>query len=609
MPRTARLSALLALATLAALALSCDEETPTTLVPPAPVGLITGSVYQRLHPEVPLAGATLTWGEASATSAADGSYQLDPEVAGSDSLRVTLAGFAGESRWVTLGEADQQQSFTLMPYDVTPPPAPLAFAVHSENGRFLRLVWSAPADSSDLAGYWVTKSPGDPQTLSFDISVNEWRDIAVTPGREYSYTLASVDASGNLSAALAAQATIDGLPTPLRLDFLPTADYGQIPLRWAASPDADFGAYRLYRAEGTISADSLDLLVFTSTDPEDTLFVDTAVDANAVYSYRLYDFDAAGQAASGLGLSQTLGAAQRFYGPDSQFKRLFLLPNGNRFLLSYSSGNRLLLVDDDAAVQDSLQLDATPSVLEALPDGRAWMAASVGGQPTRLMLIESDPLALIRAGEVDMVPGALAWLGGDSLVLAPVQGGAPVLVDGQSFAALDTLEFLADLAIGSRLAANPETKQLFIAETGEDLRLLRVDLSAEPALTATASLPGFTFTLQRDGLGHLLLGFASQSTILRISETDFDAVTEITLDGLPSLGRFDASGSELWARLIGSNRVRGFNLDWGASSAGAIAEFEQIESPLSLGRLAGGGRVVSLLDNYWISICDPARGD
>lgn len=609
MSRTARLSALLALAALAALALSCDEETSTEPLPEPAVGVIEGSIYQRLHPEVPLAGATLTWGEASATSAADGSYQLDPEVAGSDSLRVTLAGFAGESRWVTLGEADQQQSFTLMPYDVTPPPAPLAFAVHSENGRFLRLVWSAPADSSDLAGYWVTKSPGDPQVQRFDIAVNEWQDIAVTPEREYSYSVASMDASGNLSAPLAAAATIDGLPTALRLDFLATADYGQIPLRWAASPDADFGAYRLYRAEGTISADSLDLLVYTGAAPEDTLFVDTAVNANAVYSYRLYSYDAAGQAASGLGLSQTLGAAQRFYGPDNQYKRLLLLPEGDRFLLSYGTGGRLLLVDDTGAIQDSLLLDATPSLLEALPDGRVWTAASLSGQPTQLSLVQSDPLALLREGEVDIVPGALAWLGGDSLVLAPVQGGAPVLVDAQSFAVLDTLEFLADLAVGSRLAANPETKQLFIAETGEELRLLRVDLSAAPALTGTASLPGFAFALQRDGAGHLLLAFASQGTILRISEADLDAVASISLGSLPSLGRFDANGSELWARLIGSNRVRGFSLDWGAGTAGELDEFEQVDSPLSLGRLAVGGRVVSLLDNYWISICDPARGD
>lgn len=609
MSRSARLFALLALASLAALALSCDEKTSTEPLPELAVGLIEGRIYQRLHPEVPLAGATITWGGASATSAADGSYLLDPEAAGADSLRVTLAGFAGESRWVALGEADQQQSFTLMPFDITPPPAPLAFAVHSEGGRFLRLVWSAPADSSDLAGYWVTKSPGDPQAQRFDISANEWLDIAVTPDREYSYSLASLDAAGNLSAPLARVAAIDGLPTALRLDFLGTADYGQIPLRWAASPDADFSGYRLYRAAGTVSADSLDQLVFTSALASDTLFVDTDVSANAAYSYRLYNYDAAGQAASGLGLSQTLGAAQRFYARDNQFKRLLILPGSDRFLLGYTSIGRLQLVDDTGTAVDSLTFDAAPSLFETLPDGRVWMATSASSEPARLALIETDPLTLLREGEIDLAPGALTWLGGDSLLLAPVQGGAPIIVDGQSFAVLDTLEFLADLPFGCRFVANAETKQLFIAETQDPLRLLRVDLSGEPALADSQALPGFAFTLQRDGAGHLLLAFVSSGTLLRVAETDLAAQESIAFGGLPSLGRYSEDGSELWLRLAGSDRVRGFSLAWGANTATEIAAFDQIESPLSLGRLAVGGRVVALLDNYWISLCDPARVD
>ncbi|MBM4117134.1 hypothetical protein FJ251_05220 [bacterium] len=609
MPR--RLTALLALAALAALGLSCEDRDKGTgpLLPPPEVGLLRGSVYQRLHPEVPLAGATITWGGASATSAADGSYQLDPEEAGADSLRVNLAGFAGESRWVVLGETDQQQSFTLLPYDVTPPPAPLAFAVHSEGGRFLRLVWSAPADSSDLAGYWVTKSPGDPQAQRFDISVNEWLDIAVTPEREYSYSLASQDASGNLSAPLAATAALDALPTPLRLEFLSTADYGQIPLRWRASPDADFAAYRLYRAEGTLGADSLDLLVHTGSDPADTLFTDADVSANAVYSYRLYSYDAVGQAGSSLGLSQALGAAQRFFGADPLLKRLLLLPAGDRFLVSYATFGRLLLVDDAGAVQDSLLLDAAPTLLEALPDGRVWTAASAGGFGAQLTLVQSDPLALLREGTVDFVPGAFAWLGGDSLVLAPVQGGAPVLVDGQSFAPLDTLEFLADLALASRMTANPETKQLFIAETTGGMRLLRVDLSGAPALSETVDLPGFAVTLQRDGAGGLLLAFVSSSLLLRVAEVDLDASESIALGTLPSLGRFSEDGSEIWLRDTGSDRVRGYGLDWGAAAATQIAVFGQVDSPLAVGRLAGGGRVAALLDRYWVSLCDPARGD
>ncbi len=596
---------------LAALALmsACDEE--STVTPPEPVapGHLQGAVYQQLNPEVPLAGATLSWGGLSATSAADGSYSIAPEAVGADSLRVSLAGFAAESRWVELGEDDQQQSFALLPFDVTPPPAPLSFDIQSVGGEFLRLLWTAPADSSDLAGYWLTKSPGDPQTQRFDIAVNAWTDIAITAGREYSYTLASIDHSGNLSPALAQTAAIDAPPVGSALEFLPTGDYGQIPLRWTANREADFAAYRLYRTDGEVTADSLDLLVFTSTSAADTLFTDTAVAANAVYSYRLYCLDAAGQAASPLPLSAARGAAQRFAGIDGEERVLVFPAASDRFLLADAAGGRLLLVDGDGLAQDSLTVSASPASFAPLPDGRLWAAAASGGDQARLLLLDTDPLSLLREGLVDLRPGAIAWLGGDSLVVAPLLGGAPVLVDALNFLPLDTLDFLADLAIDSRLVADPDTKQLFVVETSGARRLFRVDLSGPPVLAESVALVGFPIAFQRDGAGNLLLAFLVSSTLLRVAEADFTQQTSIALPAIMSLGRFTADGGEWWGRPAGQRRANGYSLDWSGAVATFLNDYLQVDDPLAMGRLESGGPIVSLLDNYWVSLCDPARGD
>ena len=293
------------------LAGACSESGTNPPPPPPGPGALAGSIYQRLNPELPLEGAELSWGGASAQSGADGSYTLSPDATGSDSLRVSLDGFVGESRWVTLGEDDQQHSFTLLPYDTVPPPAPLAFGAATEDGQFLRLTWTAPADSSDLAGYWLTKSPGDPQAQRFDISVNSWLDLGVSFGRDYSYRLSSVDASGNLSAPLEVVDAVNAPPVPSFLEFLPTGDYGHVNLRWNANDEDDFAFYRLYRRDGGLSADSLNTLVYSTANAGDTLFTDTGVVANALYTYRLYTVDSAGTASTQPSQSQARGAAQR----------------------------------------------------------------------------------------------------------------------------------------------------------------------------------------------------------------------------------------------------------------------------------------------------------
>ncbi|MCP5070852.1 MAG: hypothetical protein GY946_30165, partial [bacterium] len=78
------------------------EESQTIQPPVVPVGEIDGAIYQRLFPEVPVAGAEVAWGEASSTSGVEGDYHLAPTTAGAGSLRVTHPDFGSESRWIML---------------------------------------------------------------------------------------------------------------------------------------------------------------------------------------------------------------------------------------------------------------------------------------------------------------------------------------------------------------------------------------------------------------------------------------------------------------------------------------------------------------------------
>lgn len=592
------------------LAGACSESGTNPPPPPPGPGALAGSIYQRLNPELPLEGAELSWGGASAQSGADGSYTLSPDATGSDSLRVSLDGFVGESRWVTLGEDDQQHSFTLLPYDTVPPPAPLAFGAATEDGQFLRLTWTAPADSSDLAGYWLTKSPGDPQAQRFDISVNSWLDLGVSFGRDYSYRLSSVDASGNLSAPLEVVDAVNAPPVPSFLEFLPTGDYGHVNLRWNANDEDDFAFYRLYRRDGGLSADSLNTLVYSTANAGDTLFTDTGVVANALYTYRLYTVDSAGTASTQPSQSQARGAAQRFYGEDFTSKTLLSLPGTDHLLLSHLQSGRVLELDADAAVQGELAVPAPLSLLVPTTGGRVWGVAPGGqSQDATLVLLDTAPLAQLRQGTLAATPGALAWLGGDSLVLAPAVGGAPLLVDGLTFTVLDTLQVLGDLASGARLAADPDGRQLFAAETQGQRRLLRVDLSGPPVVEDSTSLEGFTIAFQRDGAGHLLLAALAETSVLRVDETDFGQ-TE-TLDVTDPLLKcsFSGDGTECWIRPSVQARMDGYALDWTGGTATSFAQYQLIDEVDAIQRLHTGSRVAALMVSYWVSVCDVSRSD
>lgn len=590
------------------LAAACDDSTPTLIEGTPPPGDIEGGVYQRLFPEVPVAGAEVAWGGSNALSDADGNYALSPAATGAESLRVSHPDYFVETRWIELGQDDQQLNFTLLPFDTLPPPAPQTLIATSSEGSFVQISWTAPADSADLAGYWLTKSPGDPQSQRFGIEVNAWRDIAVAPDREYVYHLSSIDAVGNLSPALRASAIVNALPIPSALDFLPGGGFSEIRLRWEANGDADFGDYRLHRSD-TTSPDSTDALVFESGVATDTLFTDTNVDPNAIYTYRLYTYDESGQAATHSFSGKATGAAQAFFAFEDGQNHIQPIPGSDRLLVTRDDEAVIYLSDGDGNLLDELAVDWSLTHLTGLPDGRVWAHRPVlSVLDAYLVLVQPEPLAVLAEGELDFDFSTLAAVGNDTLILVPSAGGAPAVLDVGGFVIVGTLApDLDDLSASVLAVADPMGRQVFFAEQGGAQRLLRVGLPGGSIDVSSIVLDFPPTQLQRSEDGHLLLAAPGENALFRFDEEDFSQSERIDLPISLDVGHFSFDGGQWWQKVSSAYAVQGFGLDWNSEAQSALALFDQIGNPRDTALLGDGSRVVTSLQISWISFCDPSR--
>ena len=102
-------------------------------------------------------------------------------------------------------EGDDSPAVTVVAHDVFPPGVPSGLqAVFSGPGQkpFIDLVW-APDTDGDLAGYNVYRSEtgSEAKKLNADPTKSPaFRDNAVIPGHEYTYSVSAVDIRGNESA-------------------------------------------------------------------------------------------------------------------------------------------------------------------------------------------------------------------------------------------------------------------------------------------------------------------------------------------------------------------------------------------------------------------------
>ncbi len=83
------------------------------------------------------------------------------------------------------------------PVDTTPPTAVAdltASGASSQSGASVSLGWRPATDDTGVTGYRVTRGSSAPVA----VTGASWTDTSVTPGATYTYSVAAVDAAGNL---------------------------------------------------------------------------------------------------------------------------------------------------------------------------------------------------------------------------------------------------------------------------------------------------------------------------------------------------------------------------------------------------------------------------
>jgi hypothetical protein len=142
-----------------------------------------------------------------------------------------------------------------MPLDSVPPGLPSDLSAVAR-GTSAVLSWSAAVDDLSVAGYVVTRDG----TQIATVDATDFTDSGLTPGKKVRYTVAAVDAAGNVGPAASVGLAIpDGAPpgAPPKVTARVTKD-GKVLVSWSAARDnGRVAGYRVRRAGrliGTTSA-------------------------------------------------------------------------------------------------------------------------------------------------------------------------------------------------------------------------------------------------------------------------------------------------------------------------------------------------------------------
>jgi hypothetical protein len=127
--------------------------------------------------------------------------------------------------------------------DTTPPSTPTGLGASAASASRINLSWSASTDNIAVTGYRIYRGGTLLATVG---AVITYQDTGLTASRSYSYTVAAIDAAGNVSGqSVAASATT--LVTP--------PSTGTATLAWSAVSGPNLGGYRVYY--GTASGNYL----------------------------------------------------------------------------------------------------------------------------------------------------------------------------------------------------------------------------------------------------------------------------------------------------------------------------------------------------------------
>jgi hypothetical protein len=577
---------------------ACDDGTIVD-PPPSTKGQVSGHVWHRLFPEQILEGVQVSWGSASDLTDAEGEYVLSDLDAGGDSLKLSLSGYHAESTWLQLDGDSLVESFTLMPIDTDPPLPPISLSAETEDGAYIVLHWEAPEDET-RTGFALWKTPGDPHFQILAEAVDSLLDIQVAPLRDYIYTLQCRDAYGNLSEPLEISIEVDTYPSYSVIEVLPEVGFESIPLQWTENTDADFSRYRLYRSGGS-NADSLDLLIYEGLENS---YTDEDLEANEVFSYRVYNYDLTGNVTT-HSKSEVDAAAQIMLPDFSEFSDLLAQPDGQNCWVIGKNTGTIRVVSSEGEVLDTLPPFTGPAFWTHSHDGSE--ALGVGTIASRFSRVSLDPLVETDTFEHDYGDFSdLAWLNENSVVLSSQVAGAPLIMDVESFAIVDMLNVLSDTEISARLIMDPVAQILYVADFSGTGRLRAVDMSGDPAIVQEVVLPGSPSQMRISADGELLLVYLGVRLAERRLLADLDnVVLSIDLEGSPDRAFFTPDETQLWLSDFESRLVTGINMDNGE----LIRELTTIRLPLDIQVLAGGTRVFVAQTSNYVSILAVDRGN
>jgi chitodextrinase len=184
----------------------------------------------------------------------------------------------------------QSTALSVTTPDTIPPSVPTGLTKVSATSTQVVLSWTASTDTggSGLASYRIYRGGTQIGTSTS----TTYTDATTSGTTTYSYTVASVDNAGNVSAQSAplSVTTPDTIPPSVPTGLVSTSQtISQVVLSWTASTDtggSGLSGYRIYRGGTQIG---------TSTG---TTYTDATVAASTTYSYTVASVDNAGNVSS-----------------------------------------------------------------------------------------------------------------------------------------------------------------------------------------------------------------------------------------------------------------------------------------------------------------------
>ncbi len=169
--------------------------------------------------------------------------------------------------------------------DTTPPSTPTGLSASAVSSSAITLTWTASTDNVAVAAYNVYRG----SVLAASVTTTGYADTGLAASTAYTYSVAAVDTSGNVSARSTTASATTLAPVDTSAPTVPASltasalSASAVALAWSASADnVAVAGYKVFRGSTQVS---------TTTG---TTFVDSGLAASTSYTYNVAAFDAAG---------------------------------------------------------------------------------------------------------------------------------------------------------------------------------------------------------------------------------------------------------------------------------------------------------------------------